>query len=124
MKLPETKLNVKLIAFDLDDTLLTDKKISRRELAAMDTLAYDLGVNIDFVDTYVLHCVITSKILLSTLQMYTKILKTNLGRLISVRKWALRWCGCYVTGLTLYSCRTTLRKYGIYELPNSIHRKL
>ena len=81
-------------------------------------------INIDFVDTCVLHCVITSKILLSTLQMYTKILKTNLGRLISIRKWALRWCGCYITGLTLYSCRTTLRKYGIYELPNSIHRKL
>ena len=30
--------------------LLKDKKISRRELAAMDSLAYDLGKNIEFVD--------------------------------------------------------------------------
>ena len=36
MKLPETKLNVKLIAFDLDDTLLTDKKIiSPRTVSAL-----------------------------------------------------------------------------------------
>ena len=40
MKLPETKLNVKLIAFDLDDTLLTDKKIiSPRTVSALQKAA-------------------------------------------------------------------------------------
>lgn len=38
MKLPENKLDVKLIAFDLDDTLLTDeRKISPRTLKAIQT---------------------------------------------------------------------------------------
>ena len=36
MKLPEKKLNVKLIAFDLDDTLLNkETKIAPRTLAAI-----------------------------------------------------------------------------------------
>lgn len=40
MKLPENKLDVKLIAFDLDDTLLTDeRKISPRTLAAIQQAA-------------------------------------------------------------------------------------
>ncbi len=40
MKLPEHKLNVKLIAFDLDDTLLTkETKISLRTLNAIQTAA-------------------------------------------------------------------------------------
>jgi len=42
--------NTKVIRNDALKQLLKDKKISRRELAAMDALAYKLGVNIDFTD--------------------------------------------------------------------------
>lgn len=46
MKLPENKLDVKLIAFDLDDTLLTDeRKISPRTLKAIQT-ACEKGIYI------------------------------------------------------------------------------
>ena len=44
--------NTKVIRNDALKQLLKDNKISRRELAAMDTLAYDLGVNIDFTDDF------------------------------------------------------------------------
>ena len=40
MKIPQNKLNVKLIAFDLDDTLLTkETKISAKTLAAIQKAA-------------------------------------------------------------------------------------
>ncbi len=42
--------NTQVVKNDVYNKLIADKKISRREAAAMDTLAYDFGVNIEFVN--------------------------------------------------------------------------
>ena len=42
--------NTSVVRNDAYKKLVSDKKISRREAAAMDSLAYDFGANIEFVD--------------------------------------------------------------------------